>query len=79
MDRDRQLSSPFRFFESRSDEGVWCAVRDDNPIPSFINGEAWTYSGTVGDLEAAPADFDLRAAQAGAALTGYHLFLALRS
>lgn len=79
MDQHAQLPSPYHLFASRTDVGVLCAVRQDQVVPRFIDGEAWTFSGVVTDLDTVPADFDLKAAQAGSALTGYHLFLALRS
>lgn len=78
MDRHAKLPSPYHLFASRTDVGVLCAVRQERDIPSFIHDEAWTFSGVVADLDAASADFDLKAAQLGSALTGYHLFLALR-
>jgi hypothetical protein len=78
LDRHAQLPSPYQLFASRTDEGVLCAVRQDRDVPSFLHGEGWAFSGVLADLNAAPADFDLKAAQAGSALMGYYLFLALR-
>ena len=79
MDRHTKFPSPYQLFASRTDVGVLCAVRQDRAVPSFIHAEAWIFSGVVNDLGAAPADFNFKAAQAGSALTGFHLFLALRS
>lgn len=79
MERHNQLPSPFHLFASQAEVGVLCAVRQDRAVPSFIDGEAWVFSGVVSTMDTAPADFDLQAAQAGAVSPGYHLFLALQS
>jgi hypothetical protein len=79
VEQQDRLASPYHLFASQIDVGVCCAVRQDQVIPAFIDGETWVFRGTFADPEQVPADFNLRAAQASAALTGYHLFVALRS
>jgi hypothetical protein len=79
MERQDWFASPYRLFSSRTEIGVCCAVRHDQILPAFIHGKSWIFSGIVADPSQAPTDLNLRAAQASTALTGYHLFLALRS
>ncbi|MDR7039642.1 MULTISPECIES: hypothetical protein [Methylobacterium] len=67
----------YSLFAKEPDGGLCCAVRQDQPVPDFVEG--WSYAGTIADAREAPPDFRPRAAQAATSLTGYYLFLCLRS
>ncbi|GEP03867.1 hypothetical protein [Methylobacterium oxalidis] len=66
----------YSLFAKEPDCGLCCAVRQDQPLPGFVEG--WSYAGTIADMREAPPDFRPRAAQAATSLTGYYLFLSLR-
>jgi len=52
-------------------------VRQDRPIPAFVQGETWDYGGTVRVGEATPPGFRSEAATSATKQIGYYLFHAL--
>lgn len=78
MERQGRLPCPYFLFMSRQDANLRCAIRQDQIVPGFLDGETWLYSGGV-EPGQAPLDLNLKAAQASAAIAGYHLFVALQS
>ncbi|CAO4193910.1 hypothetical protein [Methylorubrum extorquens] len=79
MNPQSELPCPYLLFTSRQDENLCCAIRQDQIVPSFIVGETWRFRGVIAEPGQAPQDLNLKAAQASAAVSGYHLFVALRS
>lgn len=79
MNAEERLSLSYNLFASKADVGVRCAIRLDRPVPSFLNGEEWEYTGLLTDAASAPRDFNATAARSAAGLPGYYLFTALQS
>ncbi|CAO4136715.1 hypothetical protein [Methylorubrum extorquens] len=79
MERQGRLPCPYLLFMSRQDTNLRCAIRQDQIVPGFLDGETWLFSGVVAEPAQAPMDLNLKAAQASAAIAGYHLFVALQS
>lgn len=73
------LPRAYYLFASRRDAGICCAVRQDRTGPSFLTNGAWEFQERITDPVQAPADLNLRVAQASMDLTGYHLFVRLRA
>ncbi|KAB1069634.1 hypothetical protein [Methylobacterium planeticum] len=67
----------YSLFAQDQEGGLCCAVRQDQPVPRFVEG--WTFTGVIAEAAAAPPDFKLRAAQAATELTGFYLFHSLRT
>lgn len=74
-----QLPSPYHLFASRRESGLCCAVRQDRTKPTFLTDGAWEFQGCITDAEQAPSDLNLRVANASINLTGYHIFITLRT
>ncbi|WP_336487404.1 hypothetical protein [Methylobacterium nigriterrae] len=66
----------YSLFAKDSEAGLCCAVRQDQPIPRFVEG--WTFKGVIREARDAPPDFRPHAAHAATALTGFYLFHSLR-
>lgn len=69
----------YNLFQRKSDRDLYCAVSEDRPVPGFLSGEAWEYRRTIVEHLAAPSGFKLDAAEAASRLTGFYLFMTLRS
>ena len=67
----------YNVFRHKRQQALQCAVRQDRPVPAFVNGEVWDFGGTVEATEAVPPGFRPEAAQEAMRLTGYYLFHAL--
>ena len=72
-----QASHAYNVFQRKQKPALRCAVAQGRPIPPFVSGEAWSFSGTIRDIEKVPAGFRPEAARAAMRLTGYYLFHAL--
>ncbi|WP_191970140.1 hypothetical protein [Methylobacterium planeticum] len=64
----------FNVFHRKRNPTMCCAVRQSQPVPSFIQGEIWDFDGTVSDPVSAPLGFQFEAASEAALLLGYYLF-----
>ncbi|MBX9934883.1 MAG: hypothetical protein K2Y56_25815 [Methylobacterium sp.] len=78
MIHEQQVPLTYNLFASKADVGVCCAIRVDRPVPDFLNGMEWEHRGLLADAASSLRDFNARAAQQAAGLTGYYLFTALR-
>ena len=67
----------FNVFARRQTPALRCAVRQDYPVPSFIDPEIWEFCSTVTDVEPIPIGFQPNAAQEAMQLIGYYLYTAL--
>ncbi|MDR7039738.1 hypothetical protein J2X36_004516 [Methylobacterium sp. BE186] len=67
----------YNVFRRKQQPALCCAVRQDWPVPSFVNGETWDFGGTVRAAEFTLAGFQPAAASQAMRLTGYYLFHAL--
>jgi hypothetical protein len=68
------LSQPYNYFRRRHQPCLCCAVRQDRSIPSFIQGEAWDFGGTIAHGRPRPSGFRVDAAHQAMRFTGYYLF-----
>jgi hypothetical protein len=72
-----QASDAYNVFQRKQKPALRCAVAQGRPVPAFVSGEAWSFSGTIRDIEEIPEGFRLQAARAAMRWTGYYLFHAL--
>lgn len=79
MIADRPLPRPYNPFLSKSDIGICCAVLQDEPAPTFIDGGDWEFGTVLARTTALPRDFNRRAAQTAMKINGYYIFAMLRS
>ena len=63
----------FNMFQRKRNPALRCAVRQDQPIPMFIEAETWEFGGTVSLEEPSPG-FQPELASEAAKATGYYLF-----
>ena len=64
----------YNLFRRKLKPDLCCAVPQDYPVPTFVDGEAWEYGGQLHDTGAAPSGFRREAAQTATRLTGFYLF-----
>ena len=65
----------FNVFRRKRTPALCCAVRQDQPIPSFIRGEAWEFRGTT-TLEVPVPGLHPELVSEAPRVIGYHLFKA---
>jgi hypothetical protein len=65
----------YNLFRRRQRPALRCAVRQDQPVPTFIRGEVWEFGGTA-MIEKPPAGFQPEAAHEAMRSLGYYLFRA---
>ena len=63
----------FNVFKRKRNPTLSCAVRQDRPIPEFIEGETWAFSGTT-TIEKPSPGFQPELASEATRTTGYYLF-----
>jgi len=68
----------YNVFSRKQQPALRCAVRQDRPVPSFVQGETWEFKGTV-KAEKAQSGFHPEAASHAMRLSGYYLFHALQA
>ena len=68
----------YNVFHRKRQPALRCAVRQDRPVPSFVQGETWDFGGIVWSEEP-PEGFQPEAAHHAMRLTGYYLFHALQA
>ena len=63
----------FNVFQRKGNPALRCAVRQDQPVPEFIEAEIWEFGGTV-TLEEPLPGFQPELASKATGMTGYYLF-----
>ena len=74
-----QALDAYNVFRRKQQPALRCAVRQDRPVPGFIQGETWEFGGTIKGSQPTPAGFRPEAATQAMRLTGYYLFHALQA
>ena len=73
------MLSSYNLFRRKREPDLCCAVRQDKPVPAFVEGVEWEFGETVVDDGArTPAGFQPSAAQQATRLTGFYIFQATR-
>lgn len=67
----------YNVFARRQQPALRCAIPQGNPVPPFIQGKAWEFSGTVKPLEWTPAGFQPECAHDAIRVMGYYLFYSI--
>lgn len=73
MHRYLAAYADFNVFRRKRNPSLCCAVRQDQPVPSFICGEAWEFSGTT-TLEEPVSGLHPELVSEATRVIGYHLF-----
>ena len=68
----------YNVFRRKQQPALRCAVRQDRPVPAFVNGETWVFGG-IATTKEPPPGFQPEAASEAMRLTGYYLFHALQA
>lgn len=69
------MLNSYNVFRRRREHDLCCAVRQDLPVPPFVQGREWMFGGTVvDDGTHTPAGFQPSAAEAATQLTGFYIF-----
>ena len=63
-------------FRHKLTPDLFCVVPQDCPVPGFLEGSTWTFTGTVSENTPGPTGFDRRAAAAGGRLNSFFIFQA---
>lgn len=75
MDRQRRLiRGTYNVFRHREKPELYCAVRQDKPVPGFLEGTCWAYSHTLQDMAAVPVEFRPVAAEDATRQLGFYVF-----
>ena len=72
------MPNVYNLFRRKQEPDLCCAVPQDCPVPTFVDGEAWEYRGFLVDPGAAPSGFQREAARTAAWLNGFYLFQVAR-
>ena len=64
----------YNMFRRSNAQEIFCAVCEDSPVPSFIDGDSWLYHGTIRDDRAIPAGFLPHVARRASDMNGFYLF-----
>ena len=72
---ERMLSS-YNLFRRKREPDLCCAVRQDKPLLSFVQGREWEFDGTVVDDGGTkvPAGFQTSAAGEATRRAGFYIF-----
>jgi hypothetical protein len=68
----------YNLFRRREYPALYCAVPEDQPVPTFLSGERWEFACRADKTSAARGGFNLEAAENGARTRGFYLFQAFR-
>jgi len=71
-------SAAYNVFRRKRKPALRCAVRQDRPVPAFVNGETWDFGG-IATTKEPPPGFQPEAESEAMRLTGYDLFHALQA
>lgn len=66
----------YTLFCQKDRPALCCAIPEDKPRPSFVEGEGWSFRGKVPDIEA-PRGFRPMAARNASRMLGFYLFQTL--
>ena len=72
------LYCTYNVFSRKQQPASCCAVRQDRPVPSFVQSETWEFGGVIRSEEP-PSGFQAEAAHHAMQLTGYYLFHAIQA
>ena len=61
-------------FSKAADEAQFCAVRQDQPIPRFLDGVTWLFVRTLEMPAERPVGFDLDEAEAATRRAGVYFY-----
>ena len=64
----------YNLFRHKLMPDLFCAVPQDWPVPSFIEGSAWAFAGTISERTPAPAGLDWELAAASVRRSGFVMF-----
>lgn len=64
----------YYIFSKMDDDQTFCAVRQDQPIPSFLDGISWNFARTIQVPLDKPLGFDLDEADAAARNSSAYFF-----
>lgn len=64
----------WNLFARKAGSGLYCAVPDDCPLPSFIRADTWELMRQVSDLRSFPRGFNDDLAFMMARLNGFYVF-----
>jgi hypothetical protein len=64
----------FNLFRHKLKQDLLCAVPEDYPVPSFLDGSTWAFAGKVSEPTTIPPGFNSKAAEAGMRFSGFYLF-----
>jgi hypothetical protein len=71
------VTPAYNLFRYRSAPDLLCAVPEERPVPSFLDGRVWAYAGTLQGTDPPPSGFLRTEAEVGAWLNGFYLFEAI--
>lgn len=64
----------YNVFRRAGEDDLHCAIPEDRPLPGFLGGERWTFSGKVTGADNAPRGFGARAAETASRINGFYVF-----
>jgi hypothetical protein len=69
-----QLRDAYNVFLRKHKPGLCCAVREDMPVPGFLDAARWSYGYTARSKADVPAAFQSEAAHEASSRLGFYLF-----
>jgi hypothetical protein len=64
----------YNMFRRSDAQEIFCAVCEDSPVPSFIDGDTWLYHSTISDDRTPPVGFLPHVARSASDMNGFYLF-----
>ena len=74
----RQPSPTYTLFRREDKPDLYCAVPEDQSVPTFLRSAHWAIVGRITEATALPG-FQEEQARSGVRLNGFYLFMAHRS
>jgi len=71
----RGPSPTYNLFRREDKPDLYCAVPQDQAVPSFLRGDHWAFVGTITKAATLPG-FQEEQARSGIRLNGFYLFMA---
>ena len=72
--RQREPSPTYNLFQREEKQDLYCAVPEDRVVPTFIQGENWTFVGKITEGTALPGFWE-DCARSSVRLNGFYLFM----